>query len=119
MKCNLVLYAFLHDLLSPTKLRNRRGELHHFLIPMSRSRIYADVIASKPENYCDYEDVKVDWGYGLERSPHGSRSLERYELIASVGRGKFSEVFKATDRQSGEYVSIKHLKPIRRKKIQR
>ena len=46
-------------------------------------------------------------------------SPSRYELIASVGRGKFSEVFKARDRETGEYVSIKHLKPIRKRKIRK
>ena len=40
-------------------------------------------------------------------------------MISSVGRGKFSEVFKAYDKVTGDYVSIKHLKPIRRRKIRR
>lgn len=51
--------------------------------------------------------------------PLNSSSPSRYELIASVGRGKFSEVFKARDRETGEYVSIKHLKPIRKRKIRK
>lgn len=46
-------------------------------------------------------------------------SIDRYALIASVGRGKFSEVFKAFDKENEEYVSIKHLKPVRREKIRR
>ena len=45
--------------------------------------------------------------------------IDRYELIGSVGRGKFSEVFKAYDKENEEYVSIKHLKPVRREKIRR
>jgi singapore isolate B (sub-type 7) whole genome shotgun sequence assembly, scaffold_14 len=36
-----------------------------------------------------------------------------------VGRGKYSEVFKAIDMETGEAVSIKYLKPVRKKKIRR
>ena len=75
---------------------------------MNRSRVYADVISTKPSDYCDYEHMNIQWN-----------SPDRYELISSVGRGKFSEVFKAYDKVTGDYVSIKHLKPIRRKKIRR
>ena len=46
-------------------------------------------------------------------------SIDRYALIAAVGRGKFSEVFKASDKENEEYVSIKHLEPVRREKIRR
>lgn len=47
------------------------------------------------------------------------RNLDRYELIKSVGRGQFSEVFKAYDKQTNEYVSIKHLRPLRKEKMLR
>ena len=50
---------------------------------------------------------------------HRFRSQDRYELITSVGRGKFSEVFKAYDKKTGEYVSIKLLKPLNRQKMKR
>ena len=47
------------------------------------------------------------------------RQLDRYELIKPVGRGQFSEVFKAWDKQNNEYVSIKHLRPLRQEKMKR
>ena len=50
---------------------------------------------------------------------HASRSPERYQIIQKVGRGKYSEVFKAIDMKTGEPVSIKYLKPVRKKKIRR
>lgn len=48
-----------------------------------------------------------------------NRNPNRYELIKSVGRGQFSEVFKAYDKQTNEYVSIKHLRPVRLDKTKR
>lgn len=47
------------------------------------------------------------------------RSPERYQIVQKVGRGKYSEVFKAIDMETGEAVSIKYLKPVRKKKIRR
>ena len=48
-----------------------------------------------------------------------NRDLNRYKIIKSVGRGQFSEVYKAIDIQTNEYVSIKHLRPVRKDKIKR
>ena len=48
-----------------------------------------------------------------------NRDLDRYKIIKSVGRGQFSEVYKAIDTQTNEYVSIKHLRPVRKDKIKR
>ena len=60
----------------------------------------------------------LNTGKGLFcNDPFSSR--DRYELIASVGRGKLSEVFKAYDKKTGEYVSIKQLKPLNRQKMKR
>lgn len=47
------------------------------------------------------------------------RSPDRYQIIQKVGRGKYSEVFKAIDMTTGKPVSIKYLKPVRKKKIRR
>lgn len=55
---------------------------------------------------------------GGSRLTH-SRSPDRYQIIRKVGRGKYSEVFKAIDMETGEAVSIKYLKPVRKKKIRR
>lgn len=48
-----------------------------------------------------------------------SSSPERYQIIRKVGRGKYSEVFKGIDVQTGDAVSIKYLKPVRFAKIKR
>lgn len=48
-----------------------------------------------------------------------NRSPDRYQIVKKVGRGKYSEVFKGIDMQTGEPISIKYLKPVRFKKIKR
>ena len=48
-----------------------------------------------------------------------SRDSKRYQIIRKVGRGKYSEVFKGIDVESGKEVSIKYLKPVRPRKILR
>ena len=48
---------------------------------------------------------------------HARRSPERYQIVKKVGRGKYSEVFKGIDMETGKPISIKYLKPVRFKKI--
>lgn len=40
-------------------------------------------------------------------------------MIQKIGRGKYSEVFKALDNRDYRYVVVKVLKPVRKKKIRR
>lgn len=47
------------------------------------------------------------------------RSPDRYQIVKKVGRGKYSEVFKGIDMETGKPISIKYLKPVRFKKIKR
>ena len=47
------------------------------------------------------------------------RDSKRYQIIKKVGRGKYSEVFKGIDVESGKEVCIKYLKPVRPRKIRR
>ncbi|KAK8804061.1 hypothetical protein WA171_000154 [Blastocystis sp. BT1] len=75
---------------------------------MSVSRVYADVVSNMPEGYANYDTVEFGW-----------LSPDRYQIIQKVGRGKYSEVFKAIDMTTGKPVSIKYLKPVRKKKIRR
>lgn len=87
---------------------------------MSVSRVYADVISKMPEGYSDYDTVNIAWQYVCScKLLLRYRSPERYQIIQKVGRGKYSEVFKAVDMETGETVSIKYLKPVRKKKIRR
>lgn len=44
---------------------------------------------------------------------------ENYEIIRKIGRGKYSEVFEGLDITKNQYVVIKCLKPVKRKKIKR
>ena len=44
---------------------------------------------------------------------HARRSPERYQIVKKVGRGKYSEVFKGIDMETGKPISIKYLKPVR------
>lgn len=74
----------------------------------SVSKVYADVLAYKPQSYWDYENVNIRWN-----------SQEKYEVIKKLGRGKYSEVFLGIDLSSGSKCVIKVLKPVKRKKIKR
>ncbi|CAN3357634.1 casein kinase II subunit alpha [Diutina catenulata] len=74
----------------------------------SVARVYADVLASKPQSYWDYDDVQIQWN-----------SQENYEIIKKLGRGKYSEVFLGVDLTQGTKCVIKVLKPVKRKKIKR
>lgn len=74
----------------------------------SVSKVYTDVLASKPQAYWDYENVNIKWN-----------SQEKYEIIKKLGRGKYSEVFLGIDLSNGQKCVIKVLKPVKRKKIKR
>ena len=74
----------------------------------SISKVYADVLASKPQSYWDYENVNIKWN-----------SQENYEIIKKLGRGKYSEVFLGIDLTKGDKCVIKVLKPVKRKRRSR
>lgn len=80
---------------------------HHQSVT-SISKVYADVLATKPQSFWDYDELLIQWN-----------SQENYEVIKKLGRGKYSEVFLGIDLSSGEKVVIKVLKPVKRKKIKR
>ena len=62
----------------------------------------------KPESYWNYEEHKLTWG-----------GCDNYQLITKIGRGKYSEVFKAIDTRTQEFCVVKILKPVRISKIKR
>lgn len=74
----------------------------------SVSKVYADVLSTKPQSYWDYENINIKWN-----------AQENYEIIKKLGRGKYSEVFLGIELTKGEKVVIKVLKPVKRKKIKR
>jgi len=71
-------------------------------------RQYADVNKSKPQEYWNYEQHKLTWG-----------GCDNFQLVEKIGRGKYSEVFKAVDTTKDQTVVVKILKPVRQSKIKR
>lgn len=81
---------------------------HRHNTVQSVSRVYADVLSTKPQSYWDYDDLNIKWN-----------PQENYEILRKLGRGKYSEVFLGIDLEKREKVIIKVLKPVKRKKIKR
>jgi len=73
------------------------------------SRVYIDANKNRGADYSDYESLQVKWG-----------SLDDYQIVRKVGRGKYSEVFEGCVMTDGEKPCIiKVLKPVKKKKILR
>jgi len=79
--------------------------------PKSRARVYADVNQHRPPEYSNYENFVVHWG--------GLKEMDSFEIVAKVGRGKYSEVFEAYNVKTNQKCIIKVLKPVREEKIKR
>ena len=69
---------------------------------------YRDACIIQPPEYYDYEHYEPKWG-----------SSDIFEVIRSLGRGKYSEVFKGINIQTDQNVAVKVLKPVRKSKIMR
>jgi casein kinase II subunit alpha len=74
----------------------------------SRAKVYADINLQKPREYWDYESHVIEWG-----------SIDDYQLLKKLGRGKYSEVFEGIKVSTDEKCVIKILKPVKKKKIKR
>lgn len=75
---------------------------------VSIARVYADVNTKRPDEYSNYENLKITWS-----------GQEDYQVIQKIGRGKYSEVFKGHNIKTDQPCVIKILKPVRKKKIKR
>jgi len=64
-------------------------------------KFYAKVCEEMPPEYSDYTKT-YEVAYG---------SIERYEIIRKVGRGKYSEVYEGICTDNDQKVGIKILKP--------
>jgi len=73
------------------------------------SRVYSDVNKERPREYWDYEAFAIQWG----------SSIDDYEIVRKIGRGKYSEVFEGVNSVNNENCVIKILKPVKKKKIKR
>lgn len=73
-----------------------------------KPRLYAEAALAQGPSYFDYEKIKLRWG-----------SSTLYEPKEKLGRGKYSDVFAGINKETGQKVVIKVLKPVRMTKIQR
>lgn len=74
----------------------------------SIARVYADANQRMPQSYWDYENIVIKWG-----------SLQDYEIVRKIGRGKYSEAFQGINLANNSRCVIKVLKPVKKKKIKR
>ena len=83
------------------------------MVVSSISRVYADVNSKRPYEYSDFKSHQFEINSG-----------ESYQIVSKLGRGKYSEVFKAFDvpknslKEAGKVV-LKVLKPVAINKIKR
>jgi len=73
----------------------------------SIARVYANVNNTKPRESWDYEAYTLEWG----------NTIDNYEVIRKIGRGKYSEVFEGINTITNEKIVIKILKPVKKKKL--
>lgn len=69
---------------------------------------YKNVCAERPENYSFYNKFDIKWG-----------SLDNYQIVHKLGRGKYSEVFEGCNINNNQRCVLKILKPVRQEKIHR
>ncbi|KAJ8954032.1 hypothetical protein NQ318_004325 [Aromia moschata] len=74
----------------------------------SVARVYADVLATKPSTYYEYDNFVPQF-----------EDIDRYSLIRKLGHGKYSIVFEGLHEDKNERVVIKMLKPVRKRKVKR
>jgi len=78
--------------------------------PPETGFLHPHALANKylPKEYWDYENSTLEWG-----------SVEPYEVMQKIGKGKYSEVFRGRNRANNQTCVVKVLKPIKSKKINR
>ena len=62
----------------------------------------------RPSTYWDYDKFVINWG-----------SVDKYEVVKKIGRGKYSEVFDGYNTETNQRCVVKILKPVKKKKIKR
>ena len=68
---------------------------------VSLPRLYAKVCAEMPPEYSDYtKNYEITFG-----------SIEKYEIVRKIGRGKYSEVYEGIRTDDDQKVVVKILKP--------
>lgn len=74
----------------------------------SNSKVFGDFCINQPKSYYNYDDFNIEIG-----------NIDDYRISDRLGRGRYSEVFKAVCITNKKTVAIKVLKPVREKKINR
>jgi len=72
-------------------------------------KFYANVCEEMPPQYSDYSK-SFEIAYG---------SIEKYEIVRKIGRGKYSEVYEGIRTDDDQKVAIKILKPVKKTKVRR
>jgi casein kinase II subunit alpha len=75
----------------------------------NRARVYTDVNQFRFREYWNYDAFTIQWG----------SSIEDYDIVRKLGRGKYSEVYEGINTVNNERCVIKILKPVKKKKIKR
>lgn len=65
--------------------------------------------------------ITLSWPLSIPALTPGSASIDDYEIVKKIGRGKYSEVFEGLNvaKSAPERCVIKILKPVKKKKIKR
>lgn len=71
-------------------------------------KFYANVCQEKGEGYDDYENMECLFG-----------PQDDYEFTMKLGRGRYSEVFRAVNLLQNQDVVVKILKPVKKLKVRR
>ena len=75
-------------------------------------RLYANAVEDirkvEGDTYADYANSEVVFNW-----------QDDYEFIEKIGRGRYSEVFKAQNLLTNETVVVKMLKPVKKEKVRR
>lgn len=75
---------------------------------MDLPKFYSTACIDKPESYYDYPSFDITWS-----------TMEHYEVLHKLGRGKYSEVYDGVNVMNNQPCVVKILKPIKMEKIRR
>jgi serine/threonine protein kinase len=91
------------------------SRLHFYTSPkaksvfeMNRPKYYANVCLEEPNSYSNYVNHTIVYN-----------DSDKYEFHEKLGNGEFATVYAAINKETGEKVAIKVLKPIEMARVNR